>query len=123
MSVITHFQQEVAAQIDFPRPDRLVSGNPRRTTWTYYESRDQQLSCGVWACEVGSWRIQFADDKEEFFCVIEGQVCLWDDSGLAVVVKAGEAAVIPAGFRGRFEVQEAVRKYFVVLDRTAAVPL
>ena len=123
MSVITHFQQSIAASIDFPRPDRLVSGNPQRTTWTHYESDDRQLSCGIWACEVGSWRIQFAADKEEFFCVIEGQVCLWDESGLGVVVKAGEAAVIPAGFRGRFEVQEAVRKYFVVLDRSAAVSI
>ena len=123
MSVITHFQQSIAASIDFPRPDRLVSGNPQRTTWTHHESHDRQLSCGIWACEVGSWRIQFAADKEEFFCVIEGQVCLWDESGLGVVVKAGEAAVIPAGFRGRFEVQEAVRKYFVVLDRSAAVSI
>ncbi|WP_255573634.1 cupin domain-containing protein [Deefgea tanakiae] len=121
MSAITHFQQDVVPSIDFPRPDRLVSGQPKRTTWMHYESQDQQLSCGIWACEVGSWRIQFAKDKEEFFCVIEGQVCLWDESGLGVVVRAGEAAVIPAGFRGSFEVQEAVRKYFVVLDRSAAV--
>ncbi len=123
MSVITHFQKEVAAHIDFPRPDRLLSGNPKRTTWTHYQSPTQAVSSGIWACEVGSWRIQFADDKEEFFCVIEGQVCLWDESGHGVVVKAGEAAVIPAGFCGRFEVQEAVRKYFVVLDRSAAVSL
>lgn len=120
MPEITHFQQDVAASIDYPRPDRLVSGNPQRTTWSHYESADHQLSCGIWACEVGAWRIQFADDKEEFFCVIEGQVCLWDEQGKGVIVKAGEAAVIPAGFRGRFEVLEPVRKYFVVLDRSAA---
>ncbi len=116
---ITHFNALVVPTFDQPRVDRLVSGNPQRTTWSHYESSDKQLSCGIWACEVGAWKIQFAADKEEFFCVIEGKVCLWDEAGEGVVVSTGEAAVIPAGFVGRFEVLEAVRKYFVVLDRSA----
>ena len=117
---ITHFNARVTPTLDHPRADRLVSGHPQRTTWSHYESADKQLSCGIWACEVGSWRIQFAPDKEEFFCVIEGEVCLWDEMGQGLVVAKGEAAVIPAGFTGRFEVIQAVRKYFVVLDRAAA---
>ncbi|WP_273430381.1 cupin domain-containing protein [Chitinibacter tainanensis] len=116
---ITHFQQAVPVSIDYPRPERLVSGNPQRQTWTHYESSDRQLSCGIWACEVGAWQIRFAADKEEFFCVISGKVCLHGADGSAVIVAAGEAAVIPAGFEGRFEVLEPVRKYFVVLDRAA----
>jgi uncharacterized cupin superfamily protein len=32
-------------------------------------------------------------------------------------VRAGEGAVIPAGFVGAFEVVEAVRKHFVVIER------
>lgn len=118
---ITHFNALVTPIFDQPSADRLVSGNPQRTTWSHYASADKLLSCGVWACEVGAWKIRFAADKEEFFCVLEGKVRLWDEAGLAVVVSAGEAAVIPAGFVGRFEVLEAVRKYFVVLDRSAAV--
>ncbi|WP_373975795.1 cupin domain-containing protein [Chitinibacter sp. SCUT-21] len=118
-AAITHFSREVAPTFDQPRPDRLVSGNPNRTTWTHYTSNDQMLSCGVWACEVGSWNIRFADDKEEFFCVIRGRVRLVDQDEQGIVVCAGEAAVIPAGFVGRFEVLEAVQKYFVVLDRSA----
>ncbi|QLG87372.1 DUF861 domain-containing protein [Chitinibacter bivalviorum] len=115
---ITHFSREVEVSFDRPRPDRLVSGNPNRTTWTHYTSNDQMLSCGIWACKVGSWNIRFASDKEEFFCVISGKVRLVDEQEQGVIVSAGEAAVIPAGFVGRFEVLEAVRKYFVVLDRS-----
>ncbi len=119
--LITHFNVPVLPTFDQPRAGRLLTGNPQRTTWSHYTSADHQLSCGIWACDVGSWRIAFAADKEEFFCVIEGEVCLWDQNDQGVVVKAGEAAVIPAGFVGRFEVIHPVRKYFVVLDRSVVV--
>jgi uncharacterized cupin superfamily protein len=115
---ITHFNQAVTPTYDQPQPDRRVSGAPQRTTWEHYVSNDGQLSCGIWACEVGSWNIRFAPDKEEFFCVISGQVRLVAEDEQAVVVSAGEAAVIPAGFVGRFEVLAPVKKYFVVLDRS-----
>ena len=67
--------------------------------------------------ETGRWRIAFAADKEEFFAVLEGRVRLWDADGVAVEVRAGDAAVIPAGFRGEFEVCEPVRKFYVVVSR------
>lgn len=121
MTTITHFSQVIDAVEDRPRPDRLQQGNPLRHTWTHYETADQALSCGIWACETGAWRICFADDKHEFFCVLTGVVRLHDEAGNVVEVKAGEAAVIPAGFVGVFEVVEPVRKYFVV-SQTPAQP-
>ncbi|BBF84685.1 hypothetical protein DLM_1045 [Aquitalea magnusonii] len=119
MPAITHFSQTVTPVVDQPRPDRLLAGNPQRYTWTHYETADEALSCGIWACETGAWRIRFAADKHEFFCVIEGLVRLHDETGKVVAVKAGEAAVIPAGFVGVFEVVQAVRKYFVVCQTPA----
>jgi uncharacterized protein len=119
MAAITHFSQSVTPVADQPRPDRLLTGNPHRHTWTHYETSDEVLSCGIWACERGAWRIRFADTKHEFFCVIEGVVRLHDEAGIVVQVNAGEAAVIPAGFVGVFEVVQAVRKYFVVCQTSA----
>lgn len=119
MPTITHFSRTVTPVADQPRPDRLLAGNPQRHTWTHYETADEVLSCGIWACETGAWRIHFADNKHEFFCVIEGLVRLHDEAGAVVEVKAGEAAVIPAGFTGVFEVAQAVRKYFVVCQTPA----
>ena len=103
--------------IDHPKPERLQQGNPRRETWTLYESADGQMSAGIWACEVGRWRIVFPADKEEYFFVLSGHVRLHDAAGGWVDVRAGEGAVIPAGFEGAFEVIEPVRKHFVVVDR------
>jgi uncharacterized cupin superfamily protein len=118
--IVAFSQQSPAPAFDRPRPDRLVSGNPLRTTWSHYDSAAGEFSCGVWQCEPGSWNIQFAANKEEFFCVIEGRVRLHQSDGTMVEIAAGEAAVIPAGFVGRFEVIEMVKKYYVVLERGSA---
>lgn len=101
--------------IDHPRPDRLEQGNPRRETWTLYEPAAGGLSAGIWACEVGRWRIVFPPGKHEYFFVLEGHVRLHDAAGGWTDVRAGEGAVIPGGFVGAFEVIAPVRKHFVVV--------
>ena len=63
---------------DFPRPERLVAGNPRRATWNHFE-RDG-MSAGLWGCEPGAWRIAFADDTDEFFHVLSGRCCRLPES-------------------------------------------
>lgn len=101
--------------IDYPRPDRLVKGNPQRLTSSLYEH--PHMNCGIWQCEVGAWNIQFAANKQEFFQVIEGVVRLHDhESQTFVEITAGDAGVIPPGFVGTFEVVEAVKKYYVVVE-------
>lgn len=108
--------QAGAPQLDQPRPDRRLQGAPQRQTWTEYEAAHQGLSCGVWTCEPGSWRIVFPPHKHEYFHVLQGRLRLHDSQGGFVELGAGEAAVIPGGFEGVFEVLEPVRKHFVVLD-------
>ena len=101
--------------VDYPRPDRLVKGNPQRLTFSLYEH--PHMNCGIWQCEVGAWNIQFADNKQEFFQVIEGVVRLHDRATQTFVeITAGDAGVIPPGFVGTFEVVEAVKKYYVVVE-------
>ena len=103
--------------IDYPRPERLVAGNPQRLTWNRFDSVDGLCSAGIWACETGAWRIVFADGKDEFFCVLSGKVRLSNEAGQSWEFGPGEAAVIPGGFRGEFRVLEAVRKYYVIIER------
>jgi uncharacterized cupin superfamily protein len=106
---------------DRPRPDRLVKGNPLRTTHEHFLSATGDVSAGIWACEPGAWNIAFAAGKDEFFCVIEGRLRITDIDADASEFGPGEAGVIPGGFAGTFEVLEPVRKYYVVIDRPAAV--
>lgn len=111
------------ATFDRPRTDRLVKGNPLRTTFEHFLSANGDLSSGIWACEPGAWNIAFAPGKDEFFCVIEGRIRITDSAGEAREFGPGEACIIPSSFTGTFEVLEAVRKYFVVVERPAPVAL
>jgi uncharacterized protein len=116
--LIVRFDQPATpGVVDHPRPDRLQTGNPRRETWTLYESADGHMSSGIWACEPGRWRIEFPECKDEYFFVIEGRLRLHDQAGHWEEITAGQAAVIPGGFVGSFEVLEAVTKHFVVVSR------
>jgi hypothetical protein len=100
--------------LDQPREDRRVQGAPLRRTWWAHEA--QGVSSGIWSCEPGRWRIAFAPNKQEFFHVLEGRVRLHDASGRFDDIGPGEAAMIPPGFEGEFEVLEPVRKHFVVVE-------
>lgn len=103
------------ASIDYPRPDRLVRGNPERLTYDLYQH--PHMDCGIWHCEVGAWKIQFAENKQEFFQIIEGMVRIHDaKTNSFIEVTAGNAGIIPPAFAGTFEVVEAVKKYYVIVE-------
>jgi len=120
MPTLTHFSDPLPTPApDRPRPDRLLRGDPARLTWTLHESGDGLTTAGIWACEPGAWRIAFPAGKEEYFHVLEGRIRIANADGAAREFGPGDAGVIPAGFEGSFEVIEAVRKHFVVVDRDA----
>ncbi|MBK8325957.1 MAG: DUF861 domain-containing protein [Moraxellaceae bacterium] len=102
-------QQQSQASIDYPKTERLLKGSPQRLTYSLYEH--PHMSCGIWACEVGAWRIEFAANKQEFFTVIAGKVRLHDSQGDFIDIGAGDAAVIPPNFCGIFEVLEKIGTY------------
>ena len=49
--------------------------------------------------------------------MVQGRARLHSVDGTVTELGPGQAAVIPAGFRGSFEVLERVRKHFVVVER------
>ena len=101
---------------DHPRADRRVKGNPLRTTHEFFSSPHGKHYAGIWECEPGAWEIAFAENKEEFFTIIEGKICIYDEDGNSKDFSAGDACIIPSGFKGRFEVIERVRKHYVVVE-------
>lgn len=101
--------------LDFPRSDRLVNGNPKRLTTELYNHPN--MNFGLWECEVGAWNIEFAENKQEFFQIIEGSVHLHDTkTGEFIEIHTGDAGIIPPCFKGTFEVLEKVQKYYVVVE-------
>jgi uncharacterized cupin superfamily protein len=119
-ALIAFDRADIAPALDQPKPERLVSGNPLRTTFSHYARGE--VDCGLWHCEPGAWRIDFSDapgtTREEFFHVLEGRIRITAESGAARTFGPGDACLIPAGFRGIFEVLEPVKKVYVMIDKT-----
>jgi uncharacterized protein len=115
--IIAFHLQNTQPEIDFPRPERRIDGNLQRTTWNYYSSDSGEVFAGVWACEAGSWRIEMDATEDEFFFVTKGRCRLHDEAGEVVEVSVGQSLVIPAGFKGVFEVVEPIQKHYMIVDR------
>ncbi len=118
MSGIIQFdRQQIAPEVDYPRPERLLMGNPKRTTWNHYCNDSGEVFAGIWACEPGAWRISMGAHEDEFFFVTRGRCRLRADDGVVSDCVAGQSLVIPAGFSGVFEVMEAMEKHYMIVDR------
>ena len=62
-----------APDVDHPKPERLLRGNPTRETWNVAERPVKgTLYTGVWRCEPGHWRIAFGPAEHELFTVLQG---------------------------------------------------
>lgn len=112
----------VSPELDFPKPERLVRGNPQRSTWNVYSNASGEVHAGVWDCQVGAWRIAMGETEDELFTVLHGRCRLVADDGASVECGPGESLLIPAGFVGVFEVLEAMRKHYMIVERVLTRP-
>jgi uncharacterized cupin superfamily protein len=109
--------ETVEPEHDHPRPDRLLSGNPQRTTWNHYTNASGEVFAGIWSSEVGAWRIVMGEREDELFFVTSGRCRITADDGHTVECAAGQSLLIPSGFSGVFEVIEPLTKHYLIVDR------
>nr|WP_188318928.1 cupin domain-containing protein [Roseibium aestuarii] len=102
----------ITPEEEAPAPEKVLSGDPRFTTWLA-EARDEDTHfTGVWQSTPGKWRISY--DEWEFCSILSGRSVLTDALGNARELKAGDSFVIQPGFSGTWEVIETTRKLFVI---------
>ena len=118
-AIISFAQQTTPAEFDYPREERRLQGKPQRTTWNHFTNASGEVCAGTWACEVGSWRIEFGAQEDEFFFVTQGRCRIIDEAGKVSSAGPGGVMVIPAGFKGVFEVLEPMVKHYVIVERKA----
>ncbi|MGL4198008.1 MAG: cupin domain-containing protein [Allorhizobium sp.] len=94
-----------------PAPDRLISGNPRFTTWNIEEA-DGGIYAGIWQSTPGKWKIVY--DEWEYFHILEGHSVVTEDGGDPIHLKAGDRLILRPGFKGTWEVLETTRKDYVI---------
>jgi uncharacterized cupin superfamily protein len=114
-------QMPSAPSSDRPSPERALSGQPRRDTWNLVDapSAGAVLSCGVWHCEPGHWRIAFPPQEHELFTVLEGRCRVHAADGSFQEAGPGEALFIPGGFVGSFEVIAPLKKTYAIVSPAA----
>ena len=95
---------------------KLISGNPKQQVWVEYESPDRCFCVGVWASEVGAWKVQYTE--QEYCHILEGRSVLTHADGTVQEFSAGMEFIVPSGFVGTWRVVEPTRKRFVIHDPT-----
>ena len=106
-----------APEVDHPKAERLIVGNPQRETWNGVDTAlaAGRLYCGVWRSEPGHWHIEMAAGEHELFTVLAGRCRVHAHSGGFEEAGPGQAIYIPAGFRGSFEVLEPLTKTYTIV--------
>ncbi len=112
MSVALAFDPStVTPEEGAPAPDRLISGDPRFTTWNLEEA-EGGVYAGIWQSTPGKWRIVY--DEWEYFHILEGHSVVTEDGGHPIHLKAGDRLILRPGFNGTWEVLETTRKDYVI---------
>lgn len=97
------------------RPERLREGQPQPRTWNGYTDPSGQFFAGQWAAEAGRWEVVYEAHEEEFCVLLEGEVRLTDAAGRVQHFRAGDAFVVPGGFRGEWCNLTPVRKHYAIM--------
>ncbi|SSC72514.1 unnamed protein product [Ciceribacter sp. T2.26MG-112.2] len=94
-----------------PAAGRLLSGDPRFTTWNIEEAPGGTYA-GIWQSTPGKWRISY--DEWEYFHMLEGYSVVTEDGGEPMHLRAGDRMILRPGFQGTWEVVETTRKDYVI---------
>ncbi|MFJ6415282.1 cupin domain-containing protein [Paeniglutamicibacter sp. NPDC091659] len=73
------------------------------------------LEVGVWEATPGTFTA-FRDEYHEVCQILSGSVTITSEGGCGVLVGAGDTVVMPAGWKGLWEIHETVRKTYVILS-------
>jgi uncharacterized cupin superfamily protein len=96
------------------RPANVLAGDPLTTLYNYRTDATGRFFCGVWESTPGKWSI---DCREEELCVLmSGAARLSSADGDAQTFRAGDAFVIPLGFKGTWETLEPLRKIYAIYE-------
>ncbi len=111
---ITHFKNTLAHDLPAASPVAVPLGEPVAMVAAQGEERDDGVEAGIWECSPGRWRRQIV--QQEFCHFIAGRCTFTPDGGETIEVRAGDALVFPANTTGIWDVQETVRKTYLLID-------
>ncbi|MBF8744350.1 cupin domain-containing protein [Pseudomonas putida] len=113
-SIIDFAQVLTQAERYRPAAEKILKGEPDQAVYNHYSSPCGQFAAGVWEGEVGQWTVNYTE--HEYCEIVQGVSVLRDEQDNAKTLRAGDRFVIPAGFKGTWEVLEPCRKIYVMFE-------
>lgn len=110
---ITHFKNTAHAVLQESFPVAVPLGAPVSVTSVTCVERTDGVETGIWECTPGRWRRQIV--QQEFCHFIQGRCTFTPDGGEPLTIEAGDALMLPANSTGIWDIQETVRKTYVLI--------
>mgnify|MGYP006209176573 CR=1 FL=1 len=110
---ITHFRNTSEIALEDSNPVAVPLGEPLAVTSTTSVERSDGVETGVWECSPGRWRRQIV--QQEFCHFVAGRCTFTPDGGETIEIRAGDALMMPANTLGIWDIQETVRKTYVLI--------
>ena len=109
--------REDALELD---PARLAPGAtmPAQFVRNLFTDDTGRFFAGIWRSTQGAWHVSYTENE---LCVLtEGRVRISDAHGRSWTFGPGDCFVMPAGFRGVWEVLEPARKFYAIYEPPSA---
>jgi hypothetical protein len=90
-------------------PYVIASGGTGPNTRELVLTESPTHEFGIWECQPGSWW-EDTGDVDEVFHVVAGRGRIVSDAGEITELVAGQTVHVPPHWRGRWEVEETIRK-------------
>ncbi|MCV6591858.1 MAG: cupin domain-containing protein [Silicimonas sp.] len=92
----------------------LISGQPMGADHAYFTDAEKGIRSGIWRSTPYT---EFYEDypATEFMYILEGEVTLESDV-FSETYRAGEAFLVPKGFRGTWKQEAPMLKYYIMID-------
>jgi len=110
---ITHFRNTPSVGLDESNPVAVPLSEPVAVTSTTSVERSDGVETGIWECTPGRWRRQIV--QQEFCHFVAGRCTFTSDGGEPIEIRAGDALMMPANTLGIWDIQETVRKTYVLI--------
>jgi uncharacterized cupin superfamily protein len=110
---ITQFKNTARVPLQESFPVAVPLGTPEAITSLTSVERTDGVETGIWECTPGRWRRQIV--AQEFCHFIQGRCTFTPDDGETLTIEAGDALMLPANSTGIWDIQETVRKTYVLI--------
>ncbi|MEO4049337.1 cupin domain-containing protein [Pseudomonas sp. CAU 1711] len=110
---IDHFKNTAELPLGDESRVAVPLGEPVAQTRSHSVERSDGVEAGVWECSPGRWRRQIV--QQEFCHFIAGRCTFTPDGGAPIEIRAGDVLMLPANTCGVWDIQETLRKSYVLI--------